>query len=50
MAIHQISHFVNSGWPKYLSDVETNLKPYWQGKADFTKTDNVLLYNQNIVV
>lgn len=48
--LRQVIHFVNYGWPNYLSDVETHLKPYWQGNTDITLMDNLLLYNQRIVI
>ena len=46
----KVKEYVQQGWPAYLSSLDTNIKPYWNAKADLTLIDDVLMYNNRIVI
>ena len=46
----QVKHYIRHGWPSYLSDLETNLKPYLNAQADLTLIDELLVYRNTRIV
>lgn len=48
--ITEAVQFTQSGWPKYASEVEEHLKPYFAVKSSLSLDDGVLLYSNRIVV
>ena len=45
----QILKYCQDGWPR-KSQLEPNLKPYWEAQSELTEGDGLLMYGQRIVV
>ena len=46
----QIIYSFQHGWPAYLSDVDTDIKPYWAVQSDLTLVNGLLLKGSRIVI
>ena len=46
----QMLKYVQTGWPPYISSVDYLLRPYWENRGLITIIDNVLVYENRIVI
>ena len=47
LVCQQLAEFCRSGWPK---EFDPALQPFWKDRAQFSKCDDLLLFNSRIVV
>lgn len=41
--IQSVIEYAQRGWPSYLSEIDTGLKPYWRTQSELTLTNGLLL-------
>ena len=46
----RVSQFVTNGWPPYISSIDTVLGPYFENRASITRHQELLVYQNRIIV
>ena len=46
----KLKDYVKLGWPKYLSQLDSVIKPYWELQAHIVEVDGVLLQGPRIII
>ena len=46
----QVRKFVHSGWPSYISAVDSVLRPYYDKQALIVELEGLLLYQNRIII
>lgn len=47
--VEQLKEFVKTGWPSYMPQLPS-IRPYWEVRAHLTVTDDLLLYDDRLVI
>jgi len=50
MQCAEVKKYCQDGWPAYMSQQDVLLKPYWANRHHLTITDNLLMYDDRIVI
>ena len=48
--LREVIRYCELGWPAYKSDANLAIQPYWDAQAHLTMTNDLLLYNDKIII